>query len=407
MRRTNGLACAALVAAAGLAAAGERSRPIDCLPDRLAAWQAAEPDPETRFGALSLPGIVLGPPGDSVAYQGSVTVASLGFGGRAVYAFDDLSIEDRPGPDFVVFENGFFALPLPAAEEDEFLIFAEPGLVEVSLDGVDWRSFPYDAQALVDSIALGGSIDRGLYLRMVGLAGLTPTFTGNWTVPDDPAVFDPAGTAGVSGAGGDAFDLADVGLPSARFVRITDAGTGAGFAGSAEGFDLDALVVLHGRPGPAPGVDQDHDGLSDAEEAVRYGSDPALADSDGDGVDDGREVASCRDPASTSTAPWIVLEPALWLAGSTCTEARWTFVGSSVSYDLVRADGDAIGAVAGQVDLGSTTCLADSPLGVRWSCDAETPLPGDWFGYLVRVGGATDWGRSSALEPRGTAQECP
>ena len=51
--------------------------------------------------------------------------------------------------------------------------------------------------------------------------------------PTDPAL-----------AGGDAYDLADLGLSTARFVRITDSGT-SDYAGTSGGFDLDALAVVH------------------------------------------------------------------------------------------------------------------------------------------------------------------
>jgi hypothetical protein len=48
-------------------------------------------------------------------------------------------------------------------------------------------------------------------------------------------------------SGGDAFDLATVGLRRARFVRIRDLQT-HGPTAPAAGFDLDAIAVLH--PGP-------------------------------------------------------------------------------------------------------------------------------------------------------------
>ena len=51
-------------------------------------------------------------------------------------------------------------------------------------------------------------------------------------------------------AGGDAFDLADVGLPRARWVRLIDVGEryyghGMWCAGDAGGFDLDAIAAIH------------------------------------------------------------------------------------------------------------------------------------------------------------------
>jgi hypothetical protein len=44
------------------------------------------------------------------------------------------------------------------------------------------------------------------------------------------------------------------------------------------------------------GLDSDGDGLTDADEAERYGTDPFEPDTDGDGVSDGQEVAQGTDP---------------------------------------------------------------------------------------------------------------
>lgn len=385
--------------------AAERSYPIDCLPDRVAAWNPVADNPLSLFGAAFLPGIVLGPPGESVHFQGSLTVASFGFGGSIVVAFDDVVIEDGPGADFIVFENAFFGLPAPESAQDDFSIFAEPGLVEVSADGVVWHAFPYNHDALLASA--GQAVTQDNYLALTGLAGLTPTFTGNWTVPNDPATFDPLGVGGISGAGGDAFDLADVGLTEARFVRITDADTGSGFPGAGEGFDLDAVVALHARPLAPLTADSDGDRLSDLEELMYYGSNPNLADSDGDGVDDGREVAGCRNPAGASESPWLHAEPRLWLLGSICTEVRWTFMGTGLTYDVVRGDLHGLAQRSNAVDLGPLECLADEDFDLRWSCDAVTPDPSLGFFYLVRTSGFPAYGRSSALEDREATPDCP
>jgi hypothetical protein len=253
----------AVLLLAGGAQAAERSLPVDCLPDRVVSFDPVASNPAALFGAAWQPGIVLGPPGDSSPTDGSFSVVTLGFGGSVTLRFDDIVIEDRPGPDFIVFENGFFKPPLPASPADDFRLFGEPGIVEVSADGTAWLAFPYDAAALqaVADLPAGSDIDRALYEQLERLAGVTPTFTGNWTVADDRVLFDPDGTGGVSGAGGDAFDLADVGLAQARFVRITDGDTRIGFTGSGQGFDLDALVVLHGRPRPPATADTDGDRL--------------------------------------------------------------------------------------------------------------------------------------------------
>lgn len=389
----------------GLCSAAEESLPADCLPDRLVRWDAAEPDPDSRFGATSLPGIVLGPPGDSASTTGSTSVASLGNGGRAVLELTQVRIEDGPGPDFIVFENAFFVGAAPTSPDEDYQIFAEPGIVEVSIDGEQWFQFPFDEQALDE--ARGTNIDKDLYERLQGLAGITPTFTGNWTVPNDPLTWDPDGQGGVSGAGGDAFDLATVGLSEARFIRLTDADSQSGPAGSAEGFDLDAVVVLNGRATDPPTSDRDGDRLSDRAEEVLYGTDPDQADSDGDGTGDGVEVAHCRDPNTFAEQPWLVREARLWLFAADCTEARWTFLGTGVTYDLIRGDLSALIETAVRVDLGDTTCLVDEAAGVRWSCDSEAPQPAGGFFFLVRASGVDHYGWSSRLNPRETATGCP
>jgi hypothetical protein len=336
-------------------------------------------------------------------------VATLGSGGRIVLGFDDIVVEDRPGPDFIVFENAFFKFPMPASASDPFQVFVEPGFVEVSLDGELWFPFPHDAAALAaaDALPPGSAVGPPLWLDLAGLAGRTPTLIGNWTVPDDPDAFDLAGAGGVSGAGGDAFDLADAGAAEARFIRITDTGTDLGFAGSGLGFDLDAVIVLHGRPRTPLATDSDGDLLSDAEEAVLHGSDPSDADSDGDGTDDGREVAACRDPVSLATGPDLHLEPRLWLRGKACTELRWTFMGSGRRYDVVRGALGALAAGVDAIDLGAVTCIVNDDTDVVHACDAAPLAPGSAWFYLVRVDGGTGYGRSSALLPRVAVGGCP
>jgi hypothetical protein len=101
--------------------------------------------------------------------------------------------------------------------------------VLASADGIDWRAFPCDP--VHDDPPLG-------------CAGVARVLAGpdNDIDPTDPA-----------SAGGDAFDLADVGLTSARYVRLLDVGVAYYGArtwcgGGGGGFDLDAVAVVHGAP---------------------------------------------------------------------------------------------------------------------------------------------------------------
>ena len=47
-------------------------------------------------------------------------------------------------------------------------------------------------------------------------------------------------------AGGDAFDLAEVGVAKARYIMIVDDGDSGAF-GTTAGFDLDAVAVVNGE----------------------------------------------------------------------------------------------------------------------------------------------------------------
>jgi len=174
-----------------------------------------EPGEGAGFGEGDLPDVVLGPPDGRGELSGSLDVLSLGKGGSIVLGFGENAIVDSEGGDFVVFENAFWPGGDPA------LVFAEPGEVSVSADGSEWHTFACDAEG--DGMG-----------RFEGCAGWTPAleYDPNASVPLDPAR-----------TGGDAFDLADVGLASARFVRVTDV-SNAGSAPSA-GFDLDAVGVVH------------------------------------------------------------------------------------------------------------------------------------------------------------------
>ena len=65
------------------------------------------------------------------------------------------------------------------------------------------------------------------------------------------------------GSGGDSFDLADVGLGWARYVRIEAADHVNGpFGPDNAGFDLDAMVAVNS----APATDADQNGVPDAVE---------------------------------------------------------------------------------------------------------------------------------------------
>lgn len=166
------------------------------------------------FGASRMPDIVLGPPSGAPAGQGSTDVVSLGTGGEIVLSFEPNALVDGPGVDLLVFENAF-----SRAGTDE--TFAEPGEVSVSDDGETWTAFPCTATAAPWGACAGWH---------------AVTQPGPGVSPVDPAQ-----------AGGDPYDLADIGITRARFVRIRDTGGQrcTSSSVSTNGFDLDAIAAVN------------------------------------------------------------------------------------------------------------------------------------------------------------------
>lgn len=182
----------------------------------------------TGFGASSLPGIVEGPPVGGGTGKGSTDVVSLGSGGSIVVTFAPNAIVDGPGPDFIVFENPFWVGGNPND------VYAEPGEVSVSDDGETWATFP--CTPTFDAAAPYGT---GVVPPYGSCAGWNVVYS---TPTNGISPFDPAT------AGGNAYDLADVGVTHARFVRIVDRTAEAcpdADAPTTNGFDLDAIAIVN------------------------------------------------------------------------------------------------------------------------------------------------------------------
>lgn len=174
-----------------------------------------EPGPGAGFGQQGLPGVVLGPPAGKGQGAGSLDVLSLGRGGQITLRLER-AVVDGPGPDLIVFENPFWMGGDPAQ------VWAELGEVSVSEDGERWHAFPCDTKP------------QGAPPVWPGCAGWTPTesFDASTQIP-----------LNAEQVGGDGFDLADLEIERARFVRVRDVSE-LGSSPSA-GFDLDAVGVVH------------------------------------------------------------------------------------------------------------------------------------------------------------------
>ncbi len=176
--------------------------------------------PCAGFGQANLPNVIEGPPIGGGSLEGSLDVLSLGNGGSIVVAFEPNAIIDGPGADFIVFENPFWY-------GDPQRVYAEPGQVSVSDDGVAWAPFPCTA---------------------TNASGPPYGMCGGWS----PVLSSPSN--GISpfdstSAGGNAFDLHEIGVAHARFIRIVDQGgepcPASGEGPITNGFDLDAISIVN------------------------------------------------------------------------------------------------------------------------------------------------------------------
>jgi hypothetical protein len=175
---------------------------------------AFRPGPFGGFGSGVLPGIVLGAPRGAGSVQGSLHVLSLGLGGEIVLK-SEIPVLDGAGEDFIVFENPFLIGGDPDTP------FAELGEVAVSQDGNDFVAFTCERDNPAE-----------LY---PGCAGVSPVFANPENNSIDPT--DP------DTAGGDAFDLQQVGLPWIQYIRIRDLSKSG--TGNSAGFDLDAVAIIY------------------------------------------------------------------------------------------------------------------------------------------------------------------
>lgn len=169
---------------------------------------------DAGFGQDKFPDIVLGPPQGNGALAGGLDVLSLGKNGSITLDLGNCHAVDGPGADFIIFENAFYI------GGDENAPFAELASVEVSADGINFKAFPCDTSAYPYD----------------GCAGSMPVYSNskNGISPFDPDL-----------AGGNAFDLSEIGVARARYIKIKDRkSTGSK---PVAGFDLDAISVVNGE----------------------------------------------------------------------------------------------------------------------------------------------------------------
>lgn len=164
---------------------------------------------------------IFGPPSSkassTIPESSPTEILSLGLDGEIIVGFKNSYLIDGIGVDFIIFENAFIN---PIKNK----VFAEPAVVSVSEDGVNFVEFPFDS------------------LTLDGCAGKTPT-NGS------------ANPFKIEVSGGDGFDLEKVGLKKAKYIKIKDISkiikdnpNHPFYDPTISGFDLDAVAGIYVVP---------------------------------------------------------------------------------------------------------------------------------------------------------------
>lgn len=162
-----------------------------------------------------------------------MSVVSLGDGGVAIATFNR-AIQDLPGPDFAIFENGF---------QDDYMEFAH---VEVSSDGVNFYRFPSTSETPLSPQLSNASLSDCRYIN--NLAG---KYRQGYGTPFD--LNEMVGTIGLDLEYVTHVKLIDVvgsvdpvyGTTDSYGTLINDPYPTAYESG---GFDLDGVGVIHEAP---------------------------------------------------------------------------------------------------------------------------------------------------------------
>jgi hypothetical protein len=210
---------------------------------------------------------LLGPPEGLGELAGGTDICSLGYGGIATLEFVNNTIVDGPGPDFIVFENAFYSGGCDWKGEPQHVTWCETAIVEISQDGLQWHRFPPDYNPSNKTCGIEPWANASSFKNLAGVHPVIASVAHDGTLKDGVDPTDPAT------AGGDAFDLAAVGLSWCRYVRLIDTGDSVDAPGT-EQHDVDGDLILdYGKQSPL-GAQQGQAGFDCDSVAAIHSGDP-------------------------------------------------------------------------------------------------------------------------------------
>ena len=180
---------------------------------------------------------LLGPPVGGGLLEGGTDICSLGYGGVATLSFDNNIIINGPGADFIVFENAFYVDDCVWHGETQYASWCETAIVEVSQDGKQWYRFPPDYNPSNTTCGIEPWANTSSFKNLAGVHPVIASVSHDGTLKDGIDPTDP------STAGGDAFDLSDIGLTWCRYVRLIDTGNSVDAPGT-EQYDSNGDLIL-------------------------------------------------------------------------------------------------------------------------------------------------------------------
>lgn len=195
-------------------------------------------------GPYSNPSKALGPPKGAGLLSGGTDVLSLGYGGVATVEFKNNIAMNGPGPDIIVFENAFYAGSCEWQNEEQYISWSESAVVQVSQDGKIWFEFPPDYNPANIVCGIEPWANESSFHNLAGIHPVLANVSSNGSFLGGISPVDPIH------AGGDAFDLEEIGLSWCRYVRIIDTGDILDAPGT-QRYDKDGdLITDYGKQSP-------------------------------------------------------------------------------------------------------------------------------------------------------------
>lgn len=155
--------------------------------------------------------------------------------------------------------------------ETQYASWCETAIVEVSQDGKQWYRFPPDYNPSNTTCGIEPWANTSSFKNLAGVHPVIASVSHDGTLKDGIDPTDP------STAGGDAFDLSDIGLTWCRYVRLIDTGNSVDAPGTEQYDSNGDLILDYGKMSPL-GAEEGQAGFDCDSVAAVHSADPLSVD---------------------------------------------------------------------------------------------------------------------------------